>query len=528
MNDSQYFANIQYLLPHFIVIAGIVLAALWNLFSPRSKHVVPLVSLGALILAFIQFAGQFNLETADLFHKLYTFDKLSVLFGALSCAVGIIVVLMSMGYERKFGPNKGEYYATLLTATVSVMFLAGTTDLIMLFVALETLTICCVLLSGFSKRDIKSNEASLKYLLSTAATTATFMYGLSFLYGLTGSTNFFEIQNKLYTSAQSPSLVCIVLLILLLSVIGFKLSMVPFHMWTPDVYEGAPTPVTAFLSIGSKLGGIVVALRLLTYVFVDLSNNRLPYFDWIPIVGFLAILSMVFGNLIALNQTSVKRMLAYSSIAHVGYFLIGLCGNTRDSIATMVFYTIVYGFMNLGAFTAATMIENELGTDNMNDWSGLIRKRPWVSIAMGVCLLNLAGLPVPPAGFLAKFFVFYSGLQITGDYGVPLGPVLVGMGLLTSIPAVFYYTRVAIKMIVKEPSALVDALPERRMLLPDSQVGPILAMAVSLIGIIVCSTQVTPLMAISVSAVGSIERTNNISLQRHDVVGSLPSTVPDR
>lgn len=526
--ESQYFANLQHLLPHFTVIVGIVVAALWNLFSPRSKYVVPMVSLGALVFAFFQYTGTFGAETVDLFGKLYTVDKLSKLFGALSCAVGTIVVLMSMGYERRFGPNKGEYYTTLLTATLSVMFLAGTADLIMLFVALETLTICCVLLSGFAKRDIKSNEASLKYLLSTAATTATFMYGLSFLYGLTGTTNFYEIQNKLYTPAQSPSLVCIVLLVLLLSVVGFKLSMVPFHMWTPDVYEGAPTPVTAFLSIGSKLGGVVVALRLLSYVFVDVSNNHIPYFDWVPIVGVLAILSMVVGNLIALNQTSVKRMLAYSSIAHVGYFLIGLCANNRDSIASMVFYTMVYGFMNLGAFTAASMIENELGTDNMNDWSGIIRKRPWITIAMAVCLLNLGGLPVPPAGFLAKFFVFWSGLQIPGDYGIALGPLLVGVGLLTSIPALFYYTRVAIKMIVKEPSPAVASMTERRLLMADSQVGPILAMFISLVGIVVCSTQVTPLMQASLAAVGSLERSNISFNDRHDVVGTLPSATPTR
>lgn len=531
MNDSLFFANIHHLLPHFIVIVGIVVAALWNLFSPRSKHVVPLFSLGCLVLAFVQYTGQFGTSTVDLFGKLYSLDKLSVLVGALVCAVSSIVVLMSMGYERKFGPNKGEYYTTLLTATLSVMFLAGTNDLIMLFVALETLTICCVLLAGFTKHDIRSNEASLKYLLSTAATTATFMYGLSFLYGLTGSTNFIEIQTRLYTAAQSPSLVCVVLLVLLLSVIGFKLSMVPFHMWTPDVYEGAPTPVTAFLSIGSKLGGVVVALRLLGYVFVDINNNHTPYFDWVPIVGVLAMLSMIGGNLIALNQTSVKRMLAYSSIAHVGYFLIGLCANTPDGITSMLFYTIVYGFMNLGAFAAAIMIENELGTDQMDQWSGLIRKRPWVVVGMTVCLLNLAGLPIPPAGFLSKFFVFWSGLQINADYALPLGPILVGVGLLTSVPAVFYYTRVAIKMIVKEPSRAVDALPERRRVLPDSQVGPILAVFVCLVGILVCSTYVTPLMDVSARAVAALDRTSvsTSSAPRtriDDVISALPVNLP--
>jgi NAD(P)H-quinone oxidoreductase subunit 2 len=406
-----------------------------------------------------------------------------------------------MGYERKFGPNKGEYYAILLTAVVSVMFLAGTTDLIMLFVSLETLTICCVLMSGMTKRDVRSNEAALKYLLSTAATTATFMYGLTFLYGLTGSTDYASIQSKFYQVAQSPSLVAMLLLVLLISVIGFKLSIVPFHMWTPDVYEGAPTPVTAFLSVGSKLGGLVVALRLLITVFGAASAN------WIPLIGILAIMSMVAGNLIAMCQKSVKRMLAYSSIAHVGYFLIALCANTTESLGAIFFYIIVYGLMNLGAFTAAIMIENEVGSDDMEDWCGLIRKRPFVAVAMTLCLLNLGGLPVPPAGFLAKFFVFWAGIQMYST----LGYWLVGIGLLTSIPAVFYYSRVAIKMIVRDPSARVAALPERRLALADSQLGPIVALAISLVGIIAAGTSaVTPLMDFSTKAVSGLAQSQTI------------------
>ena len=345
--NNQYFSGVfPVLAPHLLVIGGIVIAALWNLLFPKQKYVTPIASLVSLISAAAVYFGQLDAKTSEIFGKLYTGDKLSTAFGLLSCIVGAVVVFMSTGYERKFGPNRGEYYALLLTATLSVMFLAGTTDLVMLFVSLETLTICCVLLSGMAKRDVKSNEAALKYLLSTAATTATFIYGLTFLYGLTGSTTFFEIKAKFFQVAQSPSLVAMLLVVLLISVIGFKLSMVPFHMWTPDVYEGAPTPVTAFLSVGSKLGGLVIALRLLTYVFGDVSAN------WVPLIGILSMLSMVAGNFIALCQKSVKRMLAYSSIAHVGYFLIALCANTTESLSALMFYVMVYGLMNLGAFTA--------------------------------------------------------------------------------------------------------------------------------------------------------------------------------
>lgn len=496
MGNSQFFSGVLNCLgPHLLVIVGVLVAALWNLCFPKKKFVTPIFSLLSLVAAAYIYVGQLAAKTTRIFADLYTADTLASGLGLVACIVGVIVIFMTMGYERKFGPNRGEYYALLLTSVVSVMFLAGTTDLVMLFVALETLTVCCVLMSGMAKQDAKSNEAALKYLLSTAATTATFMYGLTFLYGMTGETNFYLIQAKFFQVAQSPSMVAMMLIVLFISVVGFKLSMVPFHMWTPDVYEGSPTPVTAFLSVGSKLGGIAVALRLLTVVFASAASN------WIPLVAILAILSMVFGNLIALCQTSVKRMLAYSSIAHVGYFLIAFCANTSESLSNLLFYVIVYGLMNLGAFTAAIMIENEVGTDDMNHWAGLIRKRPWLVVGMAICLFNLAGLPVPPAGFLAKFFVFWSGMQMFSA----IGNVLVVVALLTSIPSIYYYSRVAIKMIVAEPCPQVAALSDRRRPLPDSQFGPIVALAISIAGLLAASSfMVTPLMEFSARAIASL------------------------
>jgi NAD(P)H-quinone oxidoreductase subunit 2 len=306
--------------------------------------------------------GQYFIEPQILFDGLFRVDKLTVTFGLLITIVGMIVMLMTMGYEHHLGRNRGEFYSILLTAILAVMLLAGSTDLIMLFVGLETLSICCVLLAGFSKGDVKSNEASLKYLLSTAATTATLLYGLSFVYGLTGSTSYAVIADKMSLTALPPdSLMRPFIIVLLLSAVGFKLSAVPFHMWTPDVYEGAPTPVTAFLSIGSKAGGFVIALRLLFMIFGKSSM------DWTVIVTGLAIMSMIMGNLIALAQNSFKRMLAYSSIAHVGYILIGLTSCTPQGLGAMMFYIIVYGFMNLGAFAGAILFSNETGSDDIND-----------------------------------------------------------------------------------------------------------------------------------------------------------------
>lgn len=507
---EQLFSNVQVLHPEFAVLAAAFIATIWNLFFPKAKELTPIfciVSLIGAIVLFIQQWGPVAGGDVKLFMGLFTADRLTVATGIVASVVGIIVVLMTMGYEKNIGQNRGEFYATLMVAIVSVMLLGGSTDLIMLFIAMETLTLCCVILSGFEKRDRRSNEAALKYLLSTAATTATFLYGLSFLYGVTKSTNFYDIQPAFYGLAQSASLVLVAVLVLLISVIGFKLSMVPFHMWTPDVYEGSPTPVGAFLSIGSKLGGLVVGIRLLSIVFQQMHP------DWTSVVGALAILSMIMGNIIALTQRSLKRMLAYSSIAHVGYMLIGLVVNTADGLQSLWFYVMVYGLMNLGAFTAATLFQNETGTDDIDAMAGLVKKRPWLTLGLTICLLNLAGLPIPPAGFLAKFFVFWSGIQMSSM----LGYLMVGTALVTSVPAIYYYTRVAIKMIVREPSDVVAKLPESRRPQADPQVPPMLALSLTVAGIVAASFMVTPLMNFSAQAVEP-------AVVRPPSIGTVPAT----
>jgi NAD(P)H-quinone oxidoreductase subunit 2 len=483
---EDYNLAIKLLLPESILVVTIIVACLWNLFFPKNKSMTPVFSFFGLASAFYTLTLQLATERVSLFGGVFTVDHLTVAFGLIVCAVGMIVVLMTSGYEQHLGRNAGEFYAIMLTAILAVMFLAGSTDLVMLFVGLETLSICCVLLSGFLKRDVKSSEASLKYLLSTAATTATLLYGLSFVYGLTGSTSYDVIRDQMtYLSLPPTSLVKVFLLVLILSAVGFKLSTVPFHMWTPDVYEGAPTPVTAFLSIGSKAGGFVIALRLLTVVF----GNSIG--DWGFILAILAISSMVLGNYIALAQSSFKRMLAYSSIAHVGYILIGLIACSEVGLSAVIFYIVVYGAMNLGAFAGAILFTNETGSDQIDDFSGLVKKRPGLTLLLSVCLLNLAGLPLPPAGFFAKIFIFGAGLTVPLTVGgVPVGWVLVAVALLTTVPAIYYYTRVVIKMVVREPSQVVAALPEHRKFVGSPQSGPMLALGLCVVIILITSTTV--------------------------------------
>jgi NAD(P)H-quinone oxidoreductase subunit 2 len=514
---EDYTLALKLLTPEILVTVSLIVACLWNLFFPKLRGATPLISFSGLALATFTLWFQIGAPKTSLFGGVFTVDPLTVGFGIIICAVGMIVVLMTSGYEHHFPDASGEFYAILLAAILSVMLLAGSTDLIMLFVGLETLSISCVLLSGFSKREVKSNEAALKYLLSTAATTATLLYGLSFVYGLTGSTSYDTIRDQMtYLSLPPASIVKVFLVVLILSAVGFKLSAVPFHMWTPDVYEGAPTPVTAFLSIGSKAGGFVVALRLLFTVF-GTSTGSNPTPDWTAIVSVLAVLSMIVGNFIALSQTSFKRMLAYSSIAHVGYILIGMIAYTEAGLMATVFYIIVYGAMNLGAFAGAILFTNETGTDRIDDYSGLIRKRPFLAILLSICLFNLAGLPVPPAGFFAKMFVFAAGINCVGNPTV--GIMLVAVALLTSIPAIYYYSRVAIKMIVRDPSPAVVALPDRPRFVGSSQDGPLTALVLCVMAIFATGTTVIdPIVNFAHASVKPV-----VPLSDHATpIGSLP------
>ena len=262
---SNAFVN---LLPELTIVLAILMSSIWGLFVPKLRFLTAWFGLLATFLSSMMFAFQLNVSTVSLLNGVFTIDKLTVIFGIFINLITFVVILMSMGYEQHLKDNAGEFYALLLTACVSVMLLAGAGELILMFVALETLSIACVILAGILKQDVKSQEACLKYLVSTASVTATLLYGFSFIYGLTGSTMFSVIQEQFVTLSMAPhSLIGVLIMVLLISAIGFKLSIAPFHMWTPDVFEGAATPVTAFLSVGSKLGGFAIILRLLIVVF---------------------------------------------------------------------------------------------------------------------------------------------------------------------------------------------------------------------------------------------------------------------
>jgi NAD(P)H-quinone oxidoreductase subunit 2 len=328
------------------------------------------------------------------------------------------------------------------------------------------------------KRDPRSNEAALKYLLIGASSSAIFLYGLSLLYGLSGGeTQLSAIAAKLTDVSGGQSLGLAISLVFVVAGIAFKISAVPFHQWTPDVYEGSPTPVVAFLSVGSKAAGFALAIRLLVTAFAVITD------EWKVIFMALAILSMVLGNVVALAQTSMKRMLAYSSIGQAGFVMIGLTAGTDEGYSSMVFYLLIYLFMNLGAFTGIILFTLRTGSDQISDYAGLYQKDPLLTLGLSICLLSLGGIP-PLAGFFGKIYLFWVGWQ-AGLYGLVL------LGLLTSVVSIYYYIRVVKMMVVKEPQEMSDVIknyPEMQWSLPGMrplQVGLIITViATSVAGIL--------------------------------------------
>nr|YP_010290908.1 NADH-plastoquinone oxidoreductase subunit 2 [Gahnia tristis]YP_010290927.1 NADH-plastoquinone oxidoreductase subunit 2 [Gahnia tristis]ULQ66066.1 NADH-plastoquinone oxidoreductase subunit 2 [Gahnia tristis]ULQ66085.1 NADH-plastoquinone oxidoreductase subunit 2 [Gahnia tristis] len=323
-----------------------------------------------------------------------------------------------------------EFLLFVLTATLGGMFLCGANDLITIFVAPECFSLCSYLLSGYTKRDVRSNEATMKYLLMGGASSSILVHGFSWLYGSSGGEiELQEIVNGLINTQMYNSPGISIALIFITVGIGFKLSPAPFHQWTPDVYEGSPTPVVAFLSVTSKVAASALATRIFDIPFYFSSN------EWHLLLEILAILSMILGNLIAITQTSMKRMLAYSSIGQIGYVIIGIIvGDSNDGYASMITYMLFYIAMNLGTFACIVLFGLRTGTDNIRDYAGLYTKDPFLALSLALCLLSLGGLP-PLAGFFGKLYLFWCGWQ-AGLY------LLVSIGLLTSLVSIYYYLKI--------------------------------------------------------------------------------------
>jgi NADH-quinone oxidoreductase subunit N len=370
-------------------------------------------------------------------------DNMAQIFRSMILLAGALTCFLSADLESV--GRRGEYYAIIIAATLGGCMMSAAADMIMVLVALETTSISLYILAGFLRGDKRSAEAGLKYFLFGAFTSAILLYGMSLLYGFTGQTNLYALSDILSSGQLELGYVLAVIVMLLVG-FGFKVAAVPFHFWTPDVYEGAPTPITAFISVASKAASFALLLRFFTAVFPTYTEH------WVGLMAALAVLTMTLGNVLALVQRNVKRLLAYSSIAQAGYVLVGVAavsvpgGNTvrnEQGIAAVMFYMFLYVLTNLTAFAVVILVERAVGSDKIEDLGGLHWRSPRLALAMFLALLSLGGIP-PLAGFAGKFFLFTAAM----DAGLGW---LVAVGVINAIISLYYYLTIAKVMYVDPP-----------------------------------------------------------------------------
>uniref|UniRef100_UPI0030E23B8B NADH-plastoquinone oxidoreductase subunit 2 n=1 Tax=Sabulina tenuifolia TaxID=1155345 RepID=UPI0030E23B8B len=421
----------SFIFPECILIFGLILLLMID--STSDQKDIPwlyFISSTSLVMSITALLFRWREEPMISFSGNFQTNNFNEIFQFLILVCSTLCIPLSVEYIECTEMALTEFLLFGLTATLGGMFLCGANDLITIFVAPECFSLCSYLLSGYTKKDVRSNEATTKYLLMGGTSSSILVHGFSWLYGSSGGEiELQEIVNGLINTQMYNSPGISIALIFITVGIGFKLSPAPSHQWTPDVYEGSPTPVVAFLSVTSKVAASASATRIFDIPFYFSSN------EWHLLLEILAILSMILGNLIAITQTSMKRMLAYSSIGQIGYVIIGIIvGDSNDGYASMITYMLFYIAMNLGTFACIVLFGLRTGTDNIRDYAGLYTKDPFLALSLALCLLSLGGLP-PLAGFFGKLYLFWCGWQ-AGLY------LLVLIGLLTSVLSIYYYLKI--------------------------------------------------------------------------------------
>nr|YP_009556054.1 NADH-plastoquinone oxidoreductase subunit 2 [Sarcobatus vermiculatus]YP_009556069.1 NADH-plastoquinone oxidoreductase subunit 2 [Sarcobatus vermiculatus]QBC69858.1 NADH-plastoquinone oxidoreductase subunit 2 [Sarcobatus vermiculatus]QBC69859.1 NADH-plastoquinone oxidoreductase subunit 2 [Sarcobatus vermiculatus]QBE88283.1 NADH-plastoquinone oxidoreductase subunit 2 [Sarcobatus vermiculatus]QBE88301.1 NADH-plastoquinone oxidoreductase subunit 2 [Sarcobatus vermiculatus] len=421
----------SFIFPECILIFGLILLLMID--STSDQKDIPwlyFISSTSLVMSITALLFRWREEPMISFSGNFQTNNFNEIFQFLILLCSTLCIPLSVEYIECTEMALTEFLLFVLTATLGGMFLCGANDLITIFVAPECFSLCSYVLSGYTKKDVRSNEATTKYLLMGGASSSILVHGFSWLYGSSGGEiELQEIVNGLINTQMYNSPGISIALIFITVGIGFKLSPAPSHQWTPDVYEGSPTPVVAFLSVTSKVAASASATRIFDIPFYFSSN------EWHLLLEILAILSMIVGNLLAITQTSMKRMLAYSSIGQIGYVIIGIIvGDANDGYASMITYMLFYISMNLGTFACIVLFGLRTGTDNIRDYAGLYTKDPFLALSLALCLLSLGGLP-PLAGFFGKLYLFWCGWQ-AGLY------FLVLIGLLTSVLSIYYYLKI--------------------------------------------------------------------------------------
>lgn len=449
--------SLSYYWPEIILTVTVLVAIVADLFySDKDSGKTALWVLGGLILAQIAIYIQDNEIVTTLFMGNLAFDPFASFFKTLIVLATILVIFISQKSSELDGHRTGEYYSLMAIMVFGMFLMASAIDLIMLYLAIEIVSIVSFILAGYLKGDLRSNEAALKYVIYGAFSTGIMLFGMSILFGLAGSTKFFAIQEAMWNLEGSAQFAFTLAAIFILAGFGYKISAVPFHFWTPDVYEGAPTPITAYLSVAPKAVGFAVIIRFFNTVFgdggafIDPSISTFTTIAWPQLLAVISVITMTLGNLVALQQNSIKRMLAYSSIAHAGYMLMALPILSSQGVYAIMLYLVMYLFMNLGAFFVVIYVKSQGGGESFDDFKGLGWKMPIVGIAMTVFMLSLTGIP-PTAGFIGKFYLFASVIKA--------GPQMYWLaivGAINSVISLYYYFRVVKVMFLEgEPSETI-------------------------------------------------------------------------
>ena len=447
--------NITPLIPELFLFVMALVVLLLDLFSSRRTVAIPayvsmaaLVVTGFLVFKFSGDAVRWGTQA------IFVADSFSVFFKVVILGAAFLAVGSSFGLADKMTHHRGEFFALMLFSTVGMMFLVSAKELILLYVGLELTTIPLFVLAAYKKDVRASSEAGLKYLIIGAASSAIMLYGFSLIYGFAGTTYLNQITINLsihWLSYGGIGSSFTVAMMMIMAGLTFKLAIVPFHMWAPDVYEGAPTSVTAFLSVGSKAAGLAAIVRIFDGMLVAFATEIMAPHNWGLMMAVLAAITMIVGNIIALRQTNIKRMLAYSSIAQAGYILVGVVAASPLGIASTGFYMFAYLFANMGAFAIVGIYAERTGSEKIADYAGLSKSSPVLAILMSMFMLSLAGIP-PLAGFMAKYYIFASAVQAGYTW-------LVLLALLTSVISLYYYANVIRLMYLVEAENTHHIIP---------------------------------------------------------------------
>lgn len=449
MNIEHLISDLSFIHPEIAISATLVLIVLVDLISPKSKGILPYISIAGLLITMLLVFGRYDdpsfaFKTSGSLNGMFVVDNFGIFFKVIVLLSSLFIVFFSLiSKEIKSTRDRhGEYYTLLFGMILGMFMMVSSADLILLYLSIELLSLSSYVLAGFVKNSIRNSEASLKYIIYGGISSGIMLFGISLIFGLTGTTNIYQFKPivvNLIGGDFFPYVTYLIAGLFIIVGLGFKISAAPFHFWTPDVYEGAPLPITAYLSVASKAAGFAVLIRFIYIMFVQTTDANgnwelLQIIDWKSIVILLSILTMTLGNFSALWQDNLKRMLAYSSIAHAGYMLLGLAVLSDQGITAILVYFIVYLFMNLGAFYVVMLIANKIGSENIDDYKGLGKTMPVAGVILALFLVSLVGLP-PTAGFIGKMVLFIALI----DANMVTVAII---ALLNTVVSLYYYIRV--------------------------------------------------------------------------------------